>query len=163
MAELTHENLQRLTAYVGAARGLKEELIGMIVSGALNQVNAGDAALASFNVLVDSIGALTDEGFVKALSRSVPEKAGDLQKVVLVILALGQLVGYLDKVSKEAKGQEARQAAAMNDLGGIDFSDLGKGLDALAERLGKLIGGEQGRKVAEAIRNAVPRQETQGQ
>jgi hypothetical protein len=94
MAETGDDRLRALIRLIPPVRALKEDLEQSIHLETF--AGTGDLAVRSFQGLQASVARITDDPYVGSLALTVPEGAGDKEKVSLARLAAGQLVGYLE-------------------------------------------------------------------
>jgi hypothetical protein len=94
MADMGDDRLRSLIRLIPPVRALKEDLEQSIHLELF--AGTGDLAVRSFQGLQASVGRITDDPYLGSLSLSVPEGAGDREKVSLARLAAGQLSAYLE-------------------------------------------------------------------
>ncbi len=94
MTEIRDDTLRDLIRLIPPARALKKDLEKSLHLEFYP--GTGDLAVRSYKGLHASVSKLTDDPYVEAISMSVPEKATDKEKVALVLLAVGQLLAYLE-------------------------------------------------------------------
>lgn len=94
MPETGDERLRGLIRMIPPVRQLKEDLEQSIHLELY--AGTGDLAVRSFQGLQASVARITDDPYVGTLSLSVPDGAGDKEKVSLARLAAGQLTAYLE-------------------------------------------------------------------
>lgn len=107
------DTLRALIRLLPPAHALKEDLERSIHLEIY--AGTGDLAIKSFNGLQASVTAITNEPYVAMLALTVPETAGDKEKVSLALLAAGQLTAYLEGqtglVSPGGRGDVSYQTA----------------------------------------------------
>jgi hypothetical protein len=86
--------LRALIRFIPAARTLTEQLEKSIHLEMY--AGTGDFALQTLNGLQQSIAQLTSDPMIAGLKPTVPEGAGDREKVSLALLAAGQLLSFLE-------------------------------------------------------------------
>ena len=94
VSENNDEGLRTLIRLVPPARALKEELEKSIHLELY--AGTGDLAVKSFQGLQVNVAKIVDDSYVDALSLSAPKEATDKEKVSLALMAIGQLVAYLE-------------------------------------------------------------------
>ena len=94
MADMGDDRLRSLIRLIPPVRALKDDLEQSIHLELYN--GTGDLAVRSFQGLQASVARITDDPYVGSLALSVPEGAGDREKVSLARLAAGQLSAYLE-------------------------------------------------------------------
>jgi hypothetical protein len=88
------DTLRALIRLIPPARALKEDLERSILLEIY--AGTGDLAIRSFNGLLASAAAITNDPYLATLTLTSPEQAGDKEKVSLALLAVGQLAAYLE-------------------------------------------------------------------
>jgi hypothetical protein len=86
--------LRALIRFIPAARTLKDQLEKSIHLETFN--GTGDFAMQSLRGLQQSITQITNDPLVTGMNPTVPEGAGDREKVSLALLAAGQLLAFLE-------------------------------------------------------------------
>ena len=94
MTETGDEKLRALIRLIPPARALKRDLEKSINLELYS--GAGNLAVKSFQGLQTSVAKIADDPYVDSLSLVVAENATDKEQVSQVLLAVGQLVGYLE-------------------------------------------------------------------
>ncbi len=90
----TENTLRALIRLIPPARALKEELEKGLHMELYE--GAGEMAVRSFQGLQTSVARLTADPYVESLSARVHPDADDKQKVAVTLLAIGQLLAYLE-------------------------------------------------------------------
>lgn len=86
--------LRALIRLIPAARTLADQLEKSIHLETYN--GTGDFAMQSLRGLQQSVAQISNDPLVAGLNPTVPEGAGDREKVSLALLAAGQLVAFLE-------------------------------------------------------------------
>jgi hypothetical protein len=102
----------------------------------------GDVASQNLHGLLESVGNVVDGPYVESLAPRFPEDATDEQKVSFVLLAVSQLVAYLESYVG-FPSQSDKPEGAHNGPTSINFSPIIKGVGDLAsvgEIMEKILG-----------------------
>lgn len=94
MVAVNEDRLRALIRLMPPARSLKEDLEKSLHME--HYGGTGDLALRSYRALQEAIARLTEDPYVSALSVEPAGGADDREKVSLVLLAVGQLLAYLE-------------------------------------------------------------------
>lgn len=103
------EKLDALIRLVTPARALKEDLEKRLFLELYGGI--GDFAIQSFHALQASVAQIVDDPYLGTMTVTVPETAGDKEKVSLAALAASQLLAYL-------AGQTGIAVAGVDVVGG---------------------------------------------
>jgi len=154
MTEKTGENLRAIIRLIPPARALKKELSKMVQMELADGI--GEMALRNFKGLLESVTKLVDDPYPATLSPELPESAEDKQKVAAVLLALSQLIAYLEgQAGIAGRDEEAKGAGhVVVNFQGAKIGNLSEGFEKMAEGFARAFGGEKGQKFAEMFREA---------
>jgi hypothetical protein len=94
MADAGEDRIRALIRLIPPVRALKEDLEQSLHLETF--AGTGDLAVRSFQGLQASVARVTDDPYVGTLVVSIPDGAGDKEKVSLARLAAGQLASYLE-------------------------------------------------------------------
>jgi len=152
MTEKTGENLRAIIRLIPPARALKKELSKMVQMELADGI--GEMALRNFKGLLESVTKLVDDPYPATLSPELPESAEDKQKVAAVLLALSQLIAYLEGQAGIAGRDEEAKVTGGDHVVLTFNAPLGVGFEKMAKGFAKAFGGEKGLKFAEMFREA---------
>jgi hypothetical protein len=123
MAENGENQLRAMIRLIPPARNLKDQLEKSIHLEIYE--GTGDFAVQSFRGLLASVARIADDPYVNALDVSVPEGAGDREKVSMALLAAGQLQSYLEgQTGLAASGGGGGNNAINIQRGVIQLNDV---------------------------------------
>jgi hypothetical protein len=86
--------LRSLIRLLPPARALKEQLEKSLHLEMYS--GTGDVAISSLNSLKDAVATIASDAYIIALSPTVPEGAGDREKVSVALLIASQLLAYIE-------------------------------------------------------------------
>lgn len=158
-----NDNLRALIRMLPPARALRQELKAVIAAETFDGV--GRLAVRNFTGLLNSVMSLTDDGtYLDTLNVEPSPNGGtaDKEQVMAVLFSLSQLIAYLEgQIGLPASGGEEvstdNRSYITNDnsvdMRGAVFSPASGNPLIDPDSVGKLIGGERGRKVADMLRS----------
>ena len=154
---MSDDNLRALIQLIPPARALKKELDRLFSTDEYEGL--GGMALRNLKGLTDSVVKLTDNPYVATLAPDLPDDAPDKEKLAAALLAVGQLIAFLEGQAG-IPGPEDRQQGQKHENVHINFAhakigNMAEGFEKMGETFSRLFDGgkfeEIGKKFEEAF------------
>ncbi len=153
MPELEARTIKRL---LSMARPLKGEIEHLLLVG--SEQGLGSAALRNLHGLMEHTKTLSGDDFLDSIYPHDIDELSEEAKAQAVLLSLVQFVGYLEGILEEFEDPEPAQSDNVGDARSAlldTVRDLAKRAEHAVETAERAIGGEEGRRIAESIRDAM--------
>lgn len=139
--------LRKLKRLLGMAESLKHELSHCSITGD-TVGDLGSTAILQVRSMVASTKQITGDDFVEMVLPELPADASDDRKIKAALMALSQYIGYMESVIEES---DPPPSANVKESVNRAVDGIERGFESLS----KYVGGEEGRKIAESIRDAI--------
>jgi len=134
-------DLRALIQLIPPARALRKELKKSMDTE--SYAGLGNMAVRNLQGLLTSLTKVTDDEYVRTLAPDVPSEAPDKEKVAYVLLALSQLIAWLEgQAGIPSSDEERGKGGNINKPFNIAFGDISisaEGFDKVGERISKLF------------------------
>lgn len=153
MPDLEARTIKRL---LSMARPLKSEIEHLLLVG--SEQGLGSAALQNLRGLMEHTKTLSGDDFLDSIYPHDVDELSEEAKAQAVLLSLVQFVGYLEGILEEIEGSESGPSAGGGDARSalLDTArNVAKHAEHAVETAERAIGGEEGRRIAESIRDAM--------